>query len=1412
MALPDISLAQFNRIASGSYNAGQIDIQVGKDGKAELVKINNHVWSKSKNQVDLSPERILEVKEAFINALQKGGVSRESINTIRAKIGLPADMSLPTDDAQRKELLAQRFKPLSRAEVRDILDQFAHGGRGFTVESRNEVSYEEAKAGLAAGDMSAKHVAKRESVNMDGMMRHIARGNDGADLGITDTLSLLSMRSLAEFNAARSARCTGDNAVNERNDMHTALVNSFKELMAQTLKMLPADVHESGEFRLLGETVKLVKGEDGALSAIVGKGALAMKVNLKANAETFAMKMILNAVNDEATIGTGTVKGMLGTVFARDLDAGLVAYEKESLTRKFSALVLSAKSGGTVGPDTLIKGDYNTGILEELAERALDGEKVGDTNAAIKAYHEKIQSDNADLPPEIKEMLSMVALVPLEKPTDDSGEMLVRAPITGGIDKVVKAIPPPPPGPVPVVPRDIGGLDGIKDFVANLVFSDDTMVGDVTVSKEKEGGAMRKMLSSDKNVIALAECIKDPGVIDRACAPQIAGVVKEGIAKMAGILDPAFQKANGKTLAEASADKDFVKRLSLLIGDPAKIPGAELAKFDNILLAMATKGCEKIQNFINDVFQVGTGSVNDKGGIVNDPYTGMSAEEIADELDKKSLNQLLDSASNSDAPGQVGFFRQVVSTYFTSLGKADKRSCFAAAMKYAQTFDFHGLEGEALESAKKVAINKFTGAVLKGTSPLLQKMMQGLPKEIMGEYADALSDMKSSLAPIPRKIVQAHLAKIIKESQDLAKEGKGREIESIELTKSLGAASVGEAFLCAFKFKGEKDPTNYVVKIMRHDAEKRVNAEAEIFTAAAKKIPGMDKTWDGQLKQYMTEFDFRNEAQNVMEGEKIYDIADKEDHPLHAMAPKVRSMKLAPVAATKKNVMVAEVARGTTVDKFFKERIADIRKASSAVFKQDPATGRIMWQDGPVDPATGKSSKVPVFKDKIPAMATSNLQNWLSGCYYELQKSADMILQATKVWFYEATLGSGKFHGDTHAGNLMVSQGGGITFIDFGNLYKLDGERADGVNEKTELLRVITGAAFRDRSFVLKGFEKLMSPAGRAALAANRDKAEAILDTVLEKSKGNGAFSFNIVYRLQAAVVELQKLGMELPPQINCFIQSLVRLSNTVSEMNTIMNQCKAMLDVTKAMVLTAPKRDELDLIGQAFDIVVSEAGKKMVPASDGELVPAYKLELQSPRFGGQGMKQNHAIFKENGEYTLKVADRLRTSADPVAEAGKLADMMYAHCDRERDLAAQGMLEVLDENLANFQKDYAAAKTPEDKENAVKTFAYKFAQRQAVLLGYFDTSIEMGNSLTLRAPTSFASAVTDVLFDSFDALEAGLDGFEKVKLAADARSIATDELGLSVWSSFSADNVFNEIVKDSKSLGGDNAYQIDIGV
>ena len=361
-------------------------------------------------------------------------------------------------------------------------------------------------------------------------------------------------------------------------------------------------------------------------------------------------------------------------------------------------------------------------------------------------------------------------------------------------------------------------------------------------------------------------------------------------------------------------------------------------------------------------------------------------------------------------------------------------------MRYVQTFDFSGLQGEKLVSAQQAAINKFTGAILKGTSPLLQKMMQGLPKDIMGKYADALDDMKSNLAPIPRKVVQAHFMKMINESKG---KGPGKEIESIELKKSLGAASVGEAFLCAFKIKGEKEPRQLVVKIMRHDAERRVDAESKIFTAAAEAIgPGMARTWKGQLAQYMTEFDFRTEANNAKEGVKLYDIAKEkgagnaQPHPLSIIASSVKSMKISDIVAPTKDVMVAEVANGKPMDKYFKEQIADIRATASLVFEQDSSTGQIKWEDGPIDPKTNKPKKVPVLKKDLPATMIPYV---IDSCFDRCKNIRDAqgkLIETTKAWFHEALLGSGKFHGDTHAGNLMVDNNN-ITFIDFGNLYEL---------------------------------------------------------------------------------------------------------------------------------------------------------------------------------------------------------------------------------------------------------------------------------------------------------------------------------------------------------------------------------------
>ena len=305
-----------------------------------------------------------------------------------------------------------------------------------------------------------------------------------------------------------------------------------------------------GEFRLAGETVKLVKGDDGSLTAIVGKGALATKVKLGADADTFIARLLGRVVADMDTLGAPAVKNILSAVYDRDLEGGLVASEKSSLTRQLSALILANKSGGKVAMDALLNGNYNTGILVEMAERAIDGEDIGDSKAKLDAYHKKLESDNAGLPEEMKLMLEKVANIPLEKPNAGDGEFVVNAPIVNDINNVVKAMPPPAPGPIATVSRDIGGIDGIKDFVANLVFSDDTMVGDVTVNKP--GEAMRKILTEDKNVIALAEIIKNPAILDTACAPQIADAVKDGLGKMVDILDAAFKNANNGTTVQTA--------------------------------------------------------------------------------------------------------------------------------------------------------------------------------------------------------------------------------------------------------------------------------------------------------------------------------------------------------------------------------------------------------------------------------------------------------------------------------------------------------------------------------------------------------------------------------------------------------------------------------------------------------------------------------------------------------------------------------------------------------------------------------------------------------------------------------------------------------------------------------------------
>ena len=79
-----------------------------------------------------SPERVLEIKESFVAAMERAQVPQERIDQIRDTLGIPKEMGATSDKERLGSLIEKRFKPLSRQQVRELLDQYADGGKGYT--------------------------------------------------------------------------------------------------------------------------------------------------------------------------------------------------------------------------------------------------------------------------------------------------------------------------------------------------------------------------------------------------------------------------------------------------------------------------------------------------------------------------------------------------------------------------------------------------------------------------------------------------------------------------------------------------------------------------------------------------------------------------------------------------------------------------------------------------------------------------------------------------------------------------------------------------------------------------------------------------------------------------------------------------------------------------------------------------------------------------------------------------------------------------------------------------------------------------------------------------------------------------------------------------------------------------------
>ena len=110
-----ISLQQFEAVANGKYNAGEVKLT----GQHTLGRVNNHIHFKSLNNDTISHEEVIAIKTAFVRTLSESGVDAEAISNIRVQLGLA-----PSNAADAK-FDERSMKPLSRQQIRDILDQYS---------------------------------------------------------------------------------------------------------------------------------------------------------------------------------------------------------------------------------------------------------------------------------------------------------------------------------------------------------------------------------------------------------------------------------------------------------------------------------------------------------------------------------------------------------------------------------------------------------------------------------------------------------------------------------------------------------------------------------------------------------------------------------------------------------------------------------------------------------------------------------------------------------------------------------------------------------------------------------------------------------------------------------------------------------------------------------------------------------------------------------------------------------------------------------------------------------------------------------------------------------------------------------------------------------------------------------------
>lgn len=785
-----------------------------------------------------------------------------------------------------------------------------------------------------------------------------------------------------------------------------------------------------------------------------------------------------------------------------------------------------------------------------------------------------------------------------------------------------------PPGEVEkavYVPNDRGPRAGetlaaaqkrqLHEFVAELVLPDDTTKFDLDSAKKGlgEGAILRQTLLSHRFEVALLighpELLDDFSLAGKA-ADGKQDAVKEALARFAVGLKAQVVEAGGL--------KKFFRQLQNEVGDSK-------AEFDQALSGLVSPLHQAADVLLEDLQDRLTQSMKaafekTTAALGNQPFW------------KKTIDQM--SGGTLDVNSGYGrFLMDSMARYFTSMESIDRRRMASSVLRTASAGSTQ---------------SDMLAAMIKGAGPVFQKLMQGLPETALpDELREVVKDLKSNLPPIPAEMVRATLFDMVRQSHGA--------ITRIELRKSLGAATVGQAFKCTIYTKNKPNGEDCVLKVLRPDAQNRARREFDLFLKTANETPGMQGSFEARLRSIFDELDFTIEATNVKRG-AIYNSGVVKDG-----IKGVRSMELHPDISPTVNAMVVREAPGITYDRYTR----DLTKRVDEELNDRDFT--VVEKGG------------DVWYENSNAFTVLQKHQKLDALYQDALARQKNLISFSEKWFYESIFGDGFTHMDVHSGNLMCDKDT-LTVIDYGNAATLS------ANDRRNVKWALAWLGVRNLDGFLGYFKNMLPPtavkifsesARQRAIRQDLEDLFARFDT----TDSGRAFS--------AALHVIEQHGVPLPSGLFGLMQSLQRLDGSIRLINEQLDRIRTAQSKLKLVVDHATDPSALPTIFDFFQNFHVGIGSDRKPLN----YPGREQEYSKERLGlimdgvGKGSLSKELWDGYFGDSNTVFMNELRKGFAQQPDGKYLAGSWCATVMDEMDKAFAGKANRLDEMLSALKRD-----------------------------------------------------------------------------------------------------------------------------